>query len=129
MHSLCSATCHPHGIQISGRATPGGIAMPFGCAPIPGNTAEWAVVNYTNWQVSPKDSFTLRNEYMDDENGQRAGTATRYYGIGVSWTHFFKQNVFIRPEMTYYTALDNPAFQQGTKYTQFVAAMDLVVRF
>ena len=38
--------------------------------------------------------------------------------INLNWTHFFKQNVFIRPEMVYYTALDNPAFQQGTKFTQ-----------
>jgi hypothetical protein len=26
-------------------------------------------------------------------------------------------------------ALDNPAFQQGTTYTQFVAAADLIIRF
>ena len=31
--------------------------------------------------------------------------------------------------MAYYTSLDNPAFQQGTKSTQFVAAFDLIVRF
>jgi hypothetical protein len=31
--------------------------------------------------------------------------------------------------MAYYTALDNPVFQQETKFTQFVAAMDLIVRF
>ncbi len=41
-------------------------------------------------------------------------------GVGVSWTHFFQQNLLIRPEAVYYTALDNPAFQQGTKYTQAV---------
>jgi hypothetical protein len=109
--------------------TPGGIALPFGCAPIPGDTQEWAIVNYMNYQFSPKDSISLRNEYMNDTNGQRTGTATRYYGIGLNWTHYFKQNVFIRPEMVYYTALDNPAFQQGTKFTQLVAAFDLVIRF
>jgi hypothetical protein len=46
-----------------------------------------------------------------------------------TFNYFFKQNVFIRPEITYYYALDNPAFQQGTKFTQLVAAMDLIVRF
>jgi hypothetical protein len=86
-------------------------------------------VNYLNIQASPKDSFSIRNEYFDDKNGQRTGTATRYIGHGLSWTHFFKQNVFIRPEMTYYYALDNPAFQQGTKFTQLVAAVDLIIRF
>lgn len=109
--------------------TPGGIALPFGCAAIPGFTQEYAVVNYLNWQVSEKDSFSLRNEFMNDENGQRTGFATRYYGVGLNWTHFFKQNWLIRPEATYYTSLDNPAFQQGTKSTQFVAAVDLIVRF
>jgi hypothetical protein len=57
------------------------------------------------------------------------GTATRYYGIGLSWAHLFKQNVFVRPEMTYYQAMDNPAFAQGTKFTQLVAAVDFIVRF
>jgi hypothetical protein len=47
---------------------------------------------------------------------------------GGNWTHFFKQNVFIRPEMVY-QALDNPAFQQGTKFDQLVAAIDLIIRF
>jgi hypothetical protein len=109
--------------------TPGGISLPFGCAPIPGFTQEWAIVNYINWQVTAKDSISLRNEFMNDVNGQRTGTATRYYGIGLGLTHFFKQNVFIRPEMVYYQAMDNPAFQQGTKFTQLVAAFDLIVRF
>ena len=109
--------------------TPGGIALPFGCAPIPGDTQEWAVVNYLNWQISPKDSLSLRNEYFDDINGQRTGIATRYVGHGIGWTHFFKQNVFIRPEFVYQYSLDNPAFQQGTKFTQFVAAADLIIRF
>jgi hypothetical protein len=44
-------------------------------------------------------------------------------------THFFKQNVFIRPELVYQYSLDNPAFQQGTEFTQFVAAADLIIRF
>ncbi len=109
--------------------TPGGISLPFGCAAKPGDTYEWAIVNYINWQWSPRDSFSLRNEFMNDANGQRTGIATRYYGVGVSWTHFFAQNVFIRPEVVYYQAMDNPAFAQGTKFTQAVAAMDLVIRF
>ncbi len=118
--------------------TPGGISLPFGCAPNltpnstganTGFTQEWAIVNYINWQVTAKDSFSLRNEFMNDVNGQRTGTATRYYGIGLGMTHFFKQNVFLRPEMVYYQAMDNPAFQQGTKFTQLVAAVDLIIRF
>jgi hypothetical protein len=28
-----------------------------------------------------------------------------------------------------YRSLDNPAFRQGTKFDQFVAACDLIVRF
>ncbi len=113
----------------TGTNTPGGISTPFGCAPVPGNTQEFAIVNYLNYQATPKDSFSLRSEYMDDANGHRTGTATRYFGFGLNWTHFFKQNVFIRPEMVYYQAMDNPAFQQGTKFTQLVAAFDLIVRF
>ena len=113
----------------TGTNTLGGISTPFGCAPIPGDTQEWAIVNYINIQASPKDAFSIRNEYFDDKNGQRTGTVTRYIGHGLSWTHFFKQNVLIRPELAYYYALDNPAFQQGTKFTQLVAAMDLIIRF
>jgi Putative beta-barrel porin-2, OmpL-like. bbp2 len=94
-----------------------------------GFTQEWAIVNYINWQITAKDSISLRNEFMNDVNGQRTGTATRYYGIGLGLAHFFKQNVFVRPETVYYQAMDNPAFEQGTKFTQFVAAFDLIVRF
>ena len=86
-------------------------------------------VSYLNYSPNPLDNWSLRWEYYHDIQGQRTGTATRYYGVGASWTHFFKQNVFIRPEMVYYTALDNPAFAQGTKFTQLVAAFDLIVRF
>ena len=86
-------------------------------------------MNYLNLQVTERDSFSLRNEFMNDMNGQRTGTATRYYGIGASWTHYFKQNVFVRPELVYYQAMDNPAFQQGTKFTQLVAAVDFIIRF
>jgi hypothetical protein len=64
--------------------TPGGLSLPIGCAPIPGNTAEWAVVNYTNWQVTPRDSLTLRSEFMNDENGQHTGVATRYLGVDLN---------------------------------------------
>ena len=103
--------------------------MPFGCAPVPGDTQEFALVNYLNYQASPKDSFSFRSEYMDDANGQRTGTATRYFGFGLNWTHFLQQNVFVRPEMAYYQSLDSPAFQQGTKNTQFVVAADLIIRF
>jgi hypothetical protein len=86
-------------------------------------------VNDLNRQITAKDSISLRNEFTNDVNGQRTRTATRYYGIGLGLTHFFKQNVFIRPEMVYYQAMDNPAFQRGTKFTQLVAAFDLIVRF
>lgn len=120
--------------------TPGGLSLPFGCAPnltpnadgsaaTTGFTQEWAIVNYINLQATPRDSFSLRNEFFNDVNGQRTGTATRYYGVGLNWTHFFKQNVFVRPEMVYYQAMDNPAFAQGTKFTQLVAAVDFIVRF
>ncbi len=98
---------------------PGGLSLPFGCAPnltpnfngtsaTTGFTQEWAIVNYINWQVTAKDAFSLRNEFFNDVNGQRTGTATRYYGIGLGMTHFFKQNVLLRPEMVYYQAMDNP---------------------
>ena len=113
----------------TGTNTPGGISTPFGCAPVPGNTQEFAIVNYLNYQATPKDSFSLRSEYLDDANGQRTGVATRYFGFGLNWTHFFKQNVFIRPELVYYQSLDNPAFQQGTKFDQLVAAVDVIIRF
>jgi hypothetical protein len=53
---------------------------------VPGYTQEFAIVNYLNWQISPKDSVSLRNEYFDDANGQRTGTPNRYYGVGLNWT-------------------------------------------
>lgn len=112
--------------------TPGGIALPFGCAASPGPTGdadEFAVVNYFNWQVSEKDSISIRNEWFADNNGHRTGIPTRYHGHAIGWTHYFKQNVFIRPEINYYNSLDRPAFAQGTKFDQLMVAADLIIRF
>jgi len=106
-----------------------GISTPFGCAPIPGFTHEWAIVNYLKLPVHAARFGVASQRVHERREGQRTGTATRYYGIGLNWTHYFKQNLFIRPEMVYYQAMDNPAFQQGTKFTQLVAAVDLIVRF
>ena len=89
----------------------------------------WAIVNYQNFKLSGKDFIVLRNEYFDDERGQRTGVKTRYSTHGIGWGHWFADNVLFRPELRFEHAYDAPAFNNGTKKSQLMLAADLVITY
>ncbi len=43
-----------------------------------GNSPAYGVLNYTMFQLSKRDYFTVRNEWWDDQRGERSGFATNY---------------------------------------------------
>ncbi|HMD43468.1 MAG TPA: outer membrane beta-barrel protein [Candidatus Acidoferrum sp.] len=90
---------------------------------------EWAIVNYVAKEFSTKDYLSIRNEYMDDSRGQRTGFRTRYTENMIGWGHWFGTTVLIRPELRYEHAYDAPAYNDGTKKSQFVFASDLIWHF
>jgi hypothetical protein len=98
----------------------------------------FATVLYLNYQFSPMDNVSFRPEFYNDMEGQRTGTKTRYVDFGLGWQHWFSPQVEIRPEVTYYHALDAPAFNGNfnanpvippTKKDALIVAADLIWHF
>jgi GT2 family glycosyltransferase len=93
-------------------------------------------VAYLNYKPTPLDNISYRLEYYDDQQGQRTGTKTRYVETGIGWQHWFSPQIEIRPEFTYYKALDAFAFNGNSnlgipanrKYA-FVGAADIIIHF
>jgi hypothetical protein len=90
---------------------------------------EWAVVNYVEKEFSKSDYMTIRNEYFDDIKGQRTGFRTRYSEHLFGWGHWIGTTLLFRPELRYERSYDVPAYNQGTKKSQFVFASDLIWHF
>ena len=79
--------------------------------------------------LGKKDYVTLRNEYYKDTDGERTGYPSVYTCNAVGLTHEFTPLVEIRPELDYFRSWTNPAFDNGTRKNQFMAAFDFTVRF
>jgi len=98
-------------------------------ADIPGTTLTFGVLNYTMFELSKNDLFTIRNEYWRDVDGERSGFAGTYTSHAIGWTHFFNSIVQIRPEIGYYRNWSRQAFDLGTKRSLVLIAVDMTVRF
>jgi hypothetical protein len=93
---------------------------------------------YLNYQFSPLDNISFRPEFYDDMEGQRTGVKSRYVDFGIGWQHWFSPQVELRPEFTYYRALDAPAFNGNfnatpvippNKKDALIVAADLIWHF
>ncbi len=90
---------------------------------------EWAMVNYVERQVSPKNYLSIRSDYLDDMRGQRTGVKTRYTEETLMWGHWVGSTVLFRPEIRFDRALDRPAYDNGTRQNQFQLAMDVIFKY
>jgi putative OmpL-like beta-barrel porin-2 len=102
-------------------------------------------VAYINYSPDHFNNFSFRPEFFNDMEGQRTGVKTRYWNFALGWQHWFSPQVEIRPEITYYTSIDAPAFNgsvsipgpngiQGlatapNKFHQTVVAADIIWHF
>jgi len=101
-----------------------------GCGPtIPGRSEGVGVVNYLEFLFSPKDYLSVRNDYLNDVQGQRTGYATPYTSLTVGWAHWFSTLFLVRPEVRYERSYFVPAYDGGTAKDQATAAVDLIARF
>src|SRR6202022_248800 len=100
-------------------------------------TAEWqTALMYINYKPAPLDNISYRAEFVDDKEGQRTGTKTRYIETGIGWQHWFSPQIEMRPEVSYYKALDafafngNPNFgiPANRKYA-IIGAADIIIHF
>ena len=90
---------------------------------------EWAILNYAEKQFSPKDYFTIRNEYFDDMVGQRTGFKSKYTEHELAWGHWVGTTVLFRPELRFERSYDVPAYDNGTKKNQLTLAGDVIFFF
>lgn len=90
---------------------------------------EYGLLAYWNYQFTPLDNISLRTEFYNDENGQRTGYATRYIDFGLGWQHWFSPQIEVRPEVTYYESLDQPAFDNGTVHHLVFVGGDVIFHF
>ena len=93
-------------------------------------------LTYLNYKVTPLDNISYRAEFVDDLQGQRTGTATRYIETGIGWQHWFSPQIEIRPEVSYYRSLDAVAFNGNSnlgiapnKNFAIIALSDIIIHF
>lgn len=99
---------------------------------IPGRSESIGLVNYFQILCGPKDYICVRNDALNDVQGQRTGYPTWYTSQTLGWSHHFADFVVIRPEVRYDHAWNDSGvtpYDGGTKKYQFTAAMDLCISF
>ena len=91
---------------------------------------------YLNYSPNRLNNFSLRTEYFDDPNGQRTGVPNAYLDAALSWQHWFSPQIEMRPEIAYYHASNNPAFNGDiaagiapTRNWAVIAASDIIIHF
>jgi hypothetical protein len=90
---------------------------------------EWAMVNYVERQFSAKNYISIRSDFLDDQKGQRTGFQTRYAEETFMWGHWVGSTVLLRPELRFDRSFDRPAYDNGTRSSQFTLAMDVIFKF
>src|SRR6202790_5227378 len=91
---------------------------------------------YLSYKPSPLDNISYRVEFFDDQQGQRTGVKTRYFETGIGWQHWFSPQIEIRPEVSFYRALDADAFNGNpnlgiapNKRDALIGSADIIIHF
>jgi hypothetical protein len=91
---------------------------------------------YLNYKPAPLDNISYRLEWFDDKEGQRTGVKTRYVETGIGWQHWFSPQIEIRPEVSFYRALDAAAFNGNAnlgiapnKKNALIGSADIIIHF
>jgi hypothetical protein len=90
---------------------------------------EWAMVNYVEKQLSAKNYLSIRSDFLDDMKGQRTGFKTRYTEATLMWGHWVGNTILLRPEIRFDHSFDRPAYDYGTRKSQFQLAIDVIFKF
>ena len=88
-----------------------------------------AVVNYVEHEFNIHSYLSIRNEFLDDFKGQRTGIPTKYSEHLIGYGHWIGSTILFRPELRFEHSYDHPAYDLGTKHTQFVVSGDLTYHF
>jgi hypothetical protein len=118
------------GTVINGPAEP--YYMATGAGPlVPGVSSAVGFVNYFQIMLSAKSYISVRNDFLNDPQGNRTGFVTAYSSHTIGFIHHFNSIIAVRPEARFETAYANGVtpYDNGTKKNQFTIAGDLFVRF
>jgi hypothetical protein len=108
---------------------PGGTPGVAGSSPLAGEAGEFGVVNYLNFELNDNNMLSVRNEFYNDEKGQRTGYATRYSSHTIGITHWVTQDLEIQPELRYDHSYDENAYNGGRKDYQVLAVLDAIIHY
>jgi hypothetical protein len=100
-----------------------------GSSALPGTAAEFGIVNYFNVEVDPTNMISFRNEFYNDQKGQRTGYATRYTSHTLGMTHWITPDLEIRPELRFEKSYDLSAYDGGRRDTQSTALVDAILHY
>jgi hypothetical protein len=128
------------GAQLAAKFPNVTFGAPFGAqctdpAILTCKSAAYAVVNYLEYQVGPRDAITIRNGFFNDLQGQRTGFKTKYSENLIGWTHWLGDTITIRPELLFERAYgaqayNNPTYTpNGGKNNQLMLAVDAIFHF
>lgn len=98
---------------------------------IPGYSKAIGIVNYFQILVNKKSYLSIRNDYLDDPQGNRTGYSTAYTSHTLGYVYFITPLLRIRPEIRYETAYAKgiTPYDNGTQKDQYTLAGDLILRF
>lgn len=122
-HMLTEAY-HMYGRNIPGFGRPDTAGNPTH-----GGAGGYGIVNYLNFELDPSNMLSVRNEWYNDEKGQRTGYATKYTSHTLGMTHWVSQDLEIRPEIRYEHSYTLPAYDGGRKSNQTTALVDVILHF
>ena len=91
--------------------------------------AEYAIVNYVQYRLTPKDYLSFRNDMLNDLRGQRTGFPTLYTETTLSWNHWIGDVITFRPELRFDHSWTVPAYDGGHARNQLTFAGDVIVHF
>ena len=91
---------------------------------------------YLSYSPTKLDNISYRVEYFDDQEGQRTGVKTAYFETGIGWQHWFSPQIEIRPEVSFYKALNANAFNGNSnlgiapsKSVALIGSADIIIHF
>lgn len=119
--------------RMYGRNIPGygpyGTPGVAGSSPLPGTAGEFGIVNYLNFELDANNMLSIRNEFYNDEKGNRFGFPTRYSSHTIGLTHWLSQDLEIQPEFRYERSYDMPAYNVGKKDYQVTVLLDAIIHY
>ncbi len=105
-------------------------------SPLTCSTDTQTFLVYVNYSPNKLNNISLRLEYFNDPNGQRTGVPNSYLDAALSWQHWLSPQIEIRPEIAYYHANDNDAFNGNlaagippSRNWALIAASDIIIHF